>query len=125
MKRNSNQYALDAVKTLKDFCRAKECLECDFYHNDRSGSSCKLGTLGGPLDWDVPEAFRWSEQDKALAQALKLAGVERVERSKWKGYLILFSKNGLDVLSDTGKVLKAFKNLKKGEQITLDAIITE
>ena len=122
-----NSRVIDAVKTLKEHCRSKECTECEFYRpttTDRR-SGCKFGELGGPLDWNIPESFRWSETDKALAEALKLAGVRMVERHKWKGYLILFSNNGLDVLQDTGKVLRAFEDLKRGEQITLDEIIKE
>lgn len=75
------------------------------------------------MQWNTQGLSRWTEGDVALAEALTLAGVRLIQRDKWKGHLILFSNNGLDVLQDTSKVLQAFKGLKRGEQIFLSEII--
>ena len=112
---DQNQKLIEASKMLKEYCLTQGCYcrDCIFY-TDR----CVLSTLDMPEDWEIPKLQRWSDEDIALAKALKAFGAVKIEKREHLAFWV--SGNDQSFLPDT-----AFKNLRRHEEILIDDIIEE
>lgn len=112
----TNKEALEAAEALKSYCRQHECSNCIFFVNAR----CDLGR-NLPHRWECPSLSRWTKTDKALAEALKLAGAKYVFCIMDTGKLAI--SDGDKTLIDYDRLLDAFCDLKPGERISLEEIV--
>lgn len=111
---------IEAAKLLNDYCvceMMRLCItnKCLFYN----GKQCAL--CNKPLRWSIPKLCRWTDNDIALAKALKAFGVMRVERVSNSGILATLGfGNG-----SCGVPKGAFASLRENEEISIDDIIAE
>ena len=110
----TNKQALEAAETLKNYCGLQDCQKCPFVRNKH----CEFKT-GGPYNWIIPTVPRWTKTDKALAEALKLAGVKTIFRKEGK----LWLANGFYSMVDSSGIIDVFHDLLPGESISLEEIV--
>ena len=114
----TNKQAIELVGHLIEYCKETKCKNCVFYLKN---GGCYFRKDESLLYWELPVLSRWTKTDKALAEALKLAGVKKVYRNAERNCTVLTDDHFN--MADVQGVLKAFKDLKPGEEITLDEII--
>lgn len=114
----TNKEALQAMKTIKTYCGEQGCDNCCFLNGD---DTCIFETGWFPHVWEAPALSRWTKTDKALAEALKAAGVEKVMRFEATGVLVLSTAH--KAIVDHFGIIEAFQRLRHGEEISLDVII--
>lgn len=116
MVRITDELALEAAKTIKAFCKQHEgccCGKCPLHNGD----ACSVARFL-PSDWEIPTIPRWTKTDKALAEALRLAGVKKVFRKEGK----LWLANDFYSMVDRSRIIDAFHDLKPDERISLEEI---
>lgn len=106
--------AIKAAETLKNWCSGKSCDRCVFYRN-----KCTVAR-DIPSLWNTQKRCRWTETDLELAKALKKVGCTEVYRPKYNP--IASWRNG-DYQGELP--ILAFQYLDPGESVILDAIIQE
>ncbi len=113
---DQNQKLIEASKMLKAYCLAQEgsCRDCIFY-TDR----CGLSTVDMPEDWKIPKLRRWSDEDIALAKALKAFGVLAITRNHLGLPIWCTQKTGGGLPDDS------FQKLKHLENVKIDEILEE
>ena len=119
MTHEEKKQVYDTLKTLNDFCtmmqKKNKCCECDLY--SKALQECELiGNL--PCEWALPKLTRWTSKDVALAKVLKEYGIDSIENSVGRIFLI---RKGIAYMFDIG----AFSNLECGETVSIDTIIKE
>lgn len=124
MNKSDNKKLYEAAKMLKDFCGShKSCKECYFYEDHIDGSRCMIGE-NCPRYWDPIKPRRWTNEDIALAKALKAFGVVSVYKNSCVEIVIWESE--VDNKRSSGDLpYGAFKSLKNAERVSIDDIIKE
>lgn len=109
-----NKQVIEAVKTIKDYCSSTQCADCLL----SARVTCDL-KMKDPCDWHIPKPRRWTDEDIALAKALKAFGATTIYRyspdlSAWK------ADRNVGALP-----YGAFTDLKAEERLSIDDIIAE
>lgn len=112
----ADKKAAQSARVLKIYCELLKkhgCEGCIF-------KPCYEYFSNVPASWTIPMLPRWTKTDKALAEALKLAGVKTIFRKEGK----LWLANDFYSMVDHCGILDAFQELQSGERISLDDIIS-
>lgn len=120
----TDQEAITAAETLRKYCTVDRCEsgKCIFSKEAEEGE-CPLRN-STPNRWKIPTLPRWTENDKAIATALKDLGAKTIFR-KYPGqedYALPVWDNSIA----TGKLPpQSFRGLRAGERVSVDEIINE
>lgn len=112
-----------AAELLKEYCGGiEDCYKCIF-----DGTSVCPGLTAEfcPGDWVLPKPRRFTDEDIALAKALKAFGVEYIYKIPGgRDERACLSK---ETIHDTSACLPrgAFKGIKSAQTVSLDEIIAE
>ena len=115
-----NEKLIEAAKMLKEHCAAIECDTCHF-HLYGSTEYCALNTGLVPEEWKLPQLRRWTDEDIALAKALKAFGVFVIERPE-QCRIIGGNERGNVIF---GLREDAFAGLRIGGEVAIDDIIAD
>ena len=118
----TDKEALQAAETIKAYCENQECDKCRFITGNDECFFIEAGRNGDfPAEWWLPLFSRWTAADKALAEALMLAGLDSIAKPRSKPHLHLCA--GSNAIEDGLGLLDAFHDLKPGERISLEEIV--
>lgn len=107
--------AIKAAETLKEWCKGRMCRDCKFLI--RNFNDCTFRQNGTPEDWHIPKPRRWTNDDIQLAKALKNFGVNEITSGTLHRW---------NTVNSCGFVPPgAFADLKPGETVPIEAIISE
>ena len=109
---------IEAAEILKEYCK-KSCCNSDNANClfEKTKGVCSI-RKDYPTAWEIPELTRWTSKDIALAKVLKEYGIDSIENSIGRIFLI---RKGIAYMFDIG----AFSDLGCGEIISIDTIIKE
>lgn len=75
-----------AANMLKEHCdRAVSCSHCLFYR-ERGDDCILVGNKNSPALWELPKSRRFTDEDIALAKALKAVGAGAVGKADSEGF---------------------------------------
>ena len=109
--------AIKAVNTLKQFCKEQRCDTCLFM-----GGQCAFWKRS-PTNWVVPKSKRWSDADVALAKALIKNGYETIFPAN--DFVIGIAGNSREVSTIYIEKGVLFKSYIAGEIVELKDIVNE
>lgn len=120
MKEITNAEAIEAVKSLQNYCRQRcnpfgDC-DCMFFKDNACG-------ICVPKDFQKPR--RWSDNDIEFAKLLKQYGAVAVRKSEFSPTPYWQSKVYLGIVDGGNLPKDSFKSLTNNEVVDLDDIIDE